>query len=518
MTRTFGLLLAGVALSQLPFLGSCLSAAPTGSSLNGTFIGVHNSYYGVDTFLGIPYAQPPLSSLRYRAPQPSNSSWSGAKNATTFGDQCVGYGSDTETTDVPVSENCLVLNIVRPSGFENTSLPVGIWIHGGNYQQGSSADPRYNLTFMVQSSVEAGNPIIAIGINYRLHTWGFLFSQEIKDAKIGNLGLRDQRAAILWVNENIAGFGGDPNKVTIWGESSYVKALFGAGSVGAHLVAYNGSHGGLFRAAIAESGSPISWSRYAPISEHQSLYDNITIATGCSNATDTLDCLRYLPFETLNNVLNSSVTSDDLQYPVIDEDFILQDPTTQLLNGQFAKVPFLIGANFDEGASFTPTTINTDEEFVAYLESDGISSDNSTLAILQALYPDIPEIGIPATFHGRPGTDLGLQFKRAASVIGDILMHAPRRYTNQMWAAHNVTSYSYRFNVVPNGDSYSLGASHFKEVAFVMYNIDGVGYVQKGGADPFANKPDSYKDLAYMMTRMWSSFIYNLDPNDSGGM
>lgn len=96
MARISSLLIAGVALSLLPLLGNCLSDIPSASSLNGTYLGIHNSYYGVDAFLGIPYAQPPLSALRYRAPQPLNSSWTGAKNATKFGDQCVGYGVSNE--------------------------------------------------------------------------------------------------------------------------------------------------------------------------------------------------------------------------------------------------------------------------------------------------------------------------------------------------------------------------------------------------------------------------------------
>ena len=97
-------------------------------------------------------------------------------------------------------------------------------------------------------------------------------------------------------------------------------------------------------------------------------------------------------------------------------------------------------------------------------------------------------------------------------------MHTPRKFMTQIWAANNLTSYSYRFNVVPNGASHSLGADHFKEVAFVMDNVEGVGFVQKGGVDSFANKPENFKELAKLMTRMWSSFIYHLDPNYSGGM
>jgi carboxylesterase type B len=180
-------------------------------------------------------------------------------------------------------------------------------------------------------------------------------------------------------------------------------------------------------------------------------------------------------------------------------------------------VPILIGANTDEGTSFSPKTINTDAEFRAYLTSSAVASDNDTLSALALLYPDIPAIGIPETFNGRPGSDLGIQYKRISSIIGDSIMHAPRRFMNQIWTQNNISSYSYRFNVVPNGVSNSLGSNHFKEVAFVMDNVDGVGYPELGGYNPFEGKPESYKKLAGLMSSMWINFVYGLDPN-MGGM
>ena len=200
------------------------------------------------------------------------------------------------------------------------------------------------------------------------------------------------------------------------------------------------------------------------------------------------------------------VNTCQLQVPVVDGDFISQSATTQLQNGEYIKVPILIGCNFDEGASFASESVNTDAEFTAYMESVRFGVANSSvLDTLSVLYPDIPAIGIPAILHGRPAAapgGLGLQFKRASSIIGDALMHAPRKFMTEIWAANNLTSYSYRFNVVPNGVSYSFGADHFKEVAFVMNNVKGDGYVQKGGVDPFADKLESFKGLVKLITRM----------------
>jgi carboxylesterase type B len=179
-------------------------------------------------------------------------------------------------------------------------------------------------------------------------------------------------------------------------------------------------------------------------------------------------------------------------------------------------VPFLIGANHDEGTAFGPRGINTTAEYVDYLGE--YVTDNTSLAILSALYPDIPEIGIPGTFQGRPGADLGLMYKRTSAVAGDYSMHAPRRLTNQAWAAHNVTSYSYVFNVLVNGQPNTIGATHFQEVVFVFDNTNGLGYPQNGNPNPLGDEPQSYLELARLMTRMWAGFISGGDPNLSGGM
>jgi carboxylesterase type B len=144
----------------------------------------------------------------------------------------------------------LTLDIVRPSGVsKHDNLPVFVWIYGGNFVAGSSADPRYNTSYIVNSSVLIDKPIIAVSINYRVGGWGFLASKEIADAGESNIGLYDQRLALRWIQENIPDFGGDPSKVTIAGESA------GGFSVGYHLTGFNGKNDGLFRAAIMQSGN-----------------------------------------------------------------------------------------------------------------------------------------------------------------------------------------------------------------------------------------------------------------------
>lgn len=224
-------------------------SAPTADVRNGTIVGRYAPEYDQDYFLGIPYAQPPTGDLRFRPPEPLNESWTGTHNATEYSPQCIGYGMDTWSQGNYVSEDCLTLNVIRSTG-SGQGLPVVFWIHGGGFFNGGSSDNRYNQSFIVQQAALAGNPIIAVSVNYRLAEWGFLYGQAVQDSGNTVLGFRDQRLALQWVQENIEAFGGDPRCVTIQGESA------GGTSIAALLLAYGGRDDGLFAGAIAESGPP----------------------------------------------------------------------------------------------------------------------------------------------------------------------------------------------------------------------------------------------------------------------
>lgn len=163
-----------------------------------------------------------------------NQSWDDVRSATQYSPNCLSYV--IEEQGHKLSEDCLYVNVVRPSRVADTAeLPVAFWIHSGGFTTGGSAYARYNLSFIVEQSVKIGTPIVAVSFNYRLSAYGFLSGGEATEAGISNNGYRDQRLALQWVNENIAAFGGSPDKVTIWGESA------GAMSVTAHMFAYNGT-------------------------------------------------------------------------------------------------------------------------------------------------------------------------------------------------------------------------------------------------------------------------------------
>jgi triacylglycerol lipase len=178
-------------------------------------------------------------------------------------------------------------------------------------------------------------------------------------------------------------------------------------------------------------------------------------------------------------------------------------------------VPILIGANTDEGTAFGPTGINTTAQFQAFV-STRLTNPNASIDTITTLYPDIPGIGIPQTFLGRPSGTTGLQYKRSSSFAGDYTMHANRRGATQAWSNYSVPSFSYRFNALANGYSYTQGVTHFEEVAFVMNTVNGDGYAAVRLPNPFGGEPLSYREISRLMSRMWVSFVNTLDPNYSG--
>ncbi|KAF9691276.1 hypothetical protein EKO04_010909 [Ascochyta lentis] len=294
---------------------------------NGTIEGLHSTSYNQDFFLGVPFAQPPLGNLRFRQAQSLNTTWEGTRDAKEYATHCVGYGSG----------------------------PLG----GG-------ADQRYNLSFIVEQSVKIGKPIVGVSINYRLSFWGFTSSNELANEGLLNIGLRDQRLALHWVQENIKSFGGDPKKVTVFGESA------GAASIGFHLTAYRGRDDHLFRAAILQSGNPIFYSAQRGANASQSAFNTVVSQVGCASSSNKIQCIRETPFAALNATMNGTLSSTGGFAPVTDGDLIQDYGSSQLSRGEFVKVPIITGTNSDEGASFAPYGINTTAQFQAALAASNL--------------------------------------------------------------------------------------------------------------------------------------------------
>ncbi|ENH69467.1 Lipase 4 [Fusarium oxysporum f. sp. cubense race 1] len=474
---------------------------------NGSYYGTHNSAYNQDLFLGMRYAQAPLNNLRFRHPQPLNSTWEGVRNATEYQSRCYQYGYPSGPLSGG-SDDCLHLNVVRPSAAAKEKLPVLVWIHGGGLVGGFSGDPSSNLSYIIDESVKLGSPIIGVSINYRLGAWGYLWSSAVKAAGVGNNGFRDQRLALQWVQENIAAFGGDPDKVTIWGQSG------GARSVASQLTAFGGRDDGLFRAAILESGTgfPTAFGEVevkdAPSFEKG--YKTLLKKTNCASAKDSLQCLREVPSLELAQIVGN--VSFPVWLDIIDGDFIRDSRSELVRQNKFVPVPIINGVASDDGDFFAQRGINTTQEWEAYLRKEGAS--NATIEAISALYPDIPRVGLPATFEGRPSGPLALygsQWKRAVAFGGDRAMHAPKRGWNRKWAKSNATAYSYHFDVVSGDRPAVQGAGHSVDIPFVFRNTERMA--QLNATEP---RPGSFDELAVKMSRMWISFASKMDPNFEG--
>ncbi|KAG5732464.1 Lipase 4, partial [Termitomyces sp. T112] len=201
----------------------------------------------VSSFLGIPFAKPPVGNLRFRLPQPIPP-YTTSFSATSHGLSCpqqsvevpilIGapkavvefFHNDIFNGGLPDSEDCLTLNVIKPrSATPGDKLPVIVWIFGGGFEIGGTST--YDGGVIVRRSIELEAPVVYVSMNYRVSGFGFLGGREVKNARVANLGLHDQREALRWIQKYIHNFGGDPSKVTIWGESA------GAISVALHMVA-----------------------------------------------------------------------------------------------------------------------------------------------------------------------------------------------------------------------------------------------------------------------------------------
>ncbi|KAL5353061.1 hypothetical protein ACLOAV_001091 [Pseudogymnoascus australis] len=447
-------------LLVLAFAGSVcgLSVEPVVHSRAGIYHGRHLPNFDQDAFLGIKFAPEPVrftpSVLNHDSPRTHF-------NASNYGIDCYGIGADNDQLVsrgfTTLGADCLNLNIVKPAG-KTKGLPVLLWIYGGGWTQGATSDPRYNLSYVVEQSVLNNKPVIGVSINYRLAAFGFLYSKEIAATHNENLGLRDQRVALKWINRHISSFGGDPDKVTIWGESA------GAHSVGDHINAYNGNNEGLFRAAILESGGSVG----PPLNGtawYQHMYDKLAASAGCGNRTDSLSCLRKVPIETIGPLAYQGLE----WFHALDGTFIPRLGQESLLTGRFAKIPIITGTTTDEG--FGVNGVNTDSDALQQLTHSKryVLTEPQAQELLK-LYPNDPVVGSPYGWGNRTWPEFGLQFKRFQSMAIDITTFAPRRLLAQQMSKFKSNVYSYRWDAPKYNTTSLIGVNHFSEIPFVFGN------------------------------------------------
>ncbi|KAL1296824.1 hypothetical protein AAFC00_004450 [Neodothiora populina] len=422
------------------------AGAPSATVKNGTVIG--STTGGIDSFKGIPFARPPVGPLRLKPPQTITSGYA-TLTATAVPTACPQFFSQVDTADLPsdvigtlldsplgqeilnAGEDCLTLNVIRPSTVTSSSkLPVLVYIFGGGFELGSTQ--MYDGTPIVAQSVKLGAPVIYVAMNYRVGGFGFLAGKELKADGSTNLGLRDQRLALEWISENIAAFGGDPTKITIWGESAGAISVFDQTIINGGDNTHQGK--ALFRGAIMNSGS-ITPALDVDHPKPQAIYDLVVKNAGCSSASDTLACLRNLPYQDLLQATNSvpaifSYTSLNLAYlprPDPSDSFYPISPDVAVRNGAYTKVPIIVGDQEDEGTLFSlvQTNITTTEEVVDYFSMIFPDTEVSLTAGLVDTYPDDPAAGSP--FRTGSANQIYPQFKRVAALVGDVVFNLRRR-------------------------------------------------------------------------------------------
>lgn len=306
--------------------------APRVQTQNGMVIGINDS--GVKAFKGIPFAQPPTGDLRWKAPQPVKN-WNQPLQADQFGPQCMQrrvFGDMVFRSDGK-SEDCLYLNIWTPVKSYDQKLPVLVYFYGGGFIAGDGSEPRYDGESMARNE-----DIVAITVNYRLGVFGFFSHPELSEESSyhgsGNYGLLDQVQALRWVKRNIAAFGGDPDKITIAGES--------AGSISVSALMASPLSRDLFRGAIGESGSILGALSATPLEKGEETGTRFAKMVGAKSLQE----LRDMPAQEL---LEATGKQNAPRFPITVDGYLFpKSPYKIFENGEQAQVPLLVGWNSQE--------------------------------------------------------------------------------------------------------------------------------------------------------------------------
>ncbi len=443
---------------------------------------------GVEAFLGVPYAAPPVGELRWRAPRPA-AHWQGTRAATAYGHDCMQtpFPSDAAPLGTEPAEDCLVLNVWRPAARSGGKLPVMVWIYGGGFVNGGSSPAVYS------GAAFARHGLVFVSFNYRLGRFGFFahpaLTRTAGGEPLGNYGYMDQIAALEWVKRNVAAFGGDPRNVTIFGESA------GGGSV-LTLLTSPAVPSGLFQKAIVESGGGRSLlmgmrrvSQDLPnMPSGETIGLNFARGVGIEG-TDAAAAaaLRALPAEKVLQGLNMATMMPrqgppTYGGPMLDGTIVKASPQEALASGKWARVPVMIGANsMDIGFLFVRTA---DELFASF------GADSSAA---RAAYAELA----------------GGDFRRLVQAVGaDQMMVEPSRFVARAVAAQGVPAYEYRFSYVAASLRDRLpGAPHATEIPFVFNTV-----AAKYGAEL---RPED-EATARAANAYWANFARTGNPNGPG--
>jgi para-nitrobenzyl esterase len=439
---------------------------------------------GVVLFAGIPYAAPPVGELRFKATQP-HEPWQGVRPAQRFGPAAPQVPGEGLTSRVPVrwDEDCLTLNISTPA-VDHGRRPVLVWIHGGGYRTGQGGIPWYN-----GARFATNGDIVVASINYRLGALGFTHLGRFGDdyATSGLNGTLDQTTALEWVRDNIEGFGGDPDNVTIAGESA------GAFSVATLLGLPRAA--GLFRRAIAQSGAA---HHTLPVEAAEKVADLFCDALGVRSADD----LHAATVEDILNaqgkvdaelgrgagLVNALGVSVGPFYPVVEGSVLPLSPMEAVQQGASADIPVLIGTNRHETTLWGWGYGDVDDERLRKLTSQ-LGADEQMLRAYQEAWPDSSAKDI------------------LFAITTDHMFRIPAIRLAEARAAHGGKTWMYLFAWESRAFEGRLKATHALEIPFAFDNLD------RGGVDVFLGEGPPPQAVADVMHGAWTSFIRSGDPN-----
>jgi len=434
------------------------AAGPTVRIESGTLAGARSD--NVASFKNIPYAAPPVGDLRWRPPQPVNP-WTGVRPATTVGVLCQQKynAQDNGVGPLPMSEDCLTLNVFAPAGARKA--PVMFWIHGGGFVNGSGTAALYDGTALAKQGV------VVVTINYRLGRFGFFahpaLTAEAKGGPVANYALMDMIAALKWVRTNIAKFGGDPDQVTIFGES--------AGGASVNYLMVSPEARGLFSRAMSQSG--IGREAVPALSEAEKVGVALAETAGLKDAT-AADLRKLTPEQILDALGGQSLAA-----AINDGKILPATPVEAFGAGQQAKVPFVIGWNSLEFP--VPAAI------IGKGGMGGADSvfDASALARIKAAYPD------PASYE--------------LHLASDVIFTEPALNLARLHAAGGNPTYVYQMSVLPKSLSDKLkGTPHALDRDYVFNNLIG----------PAFGPNDAVQ--AQTISGYWASFAKTGNPNGGG--
>ena len=440
---------------------------------------------GIVSFKGIPFAAAPVGPLRWKAPQPLRP-WTGALTARSFELACMQDPEFIRLFNAPpgTSEDCLYLNVWTPAKAANDRLPVMVWIYGGGFVGGQTSVPTYDGTKLAEKGV------VMVSVAYRLSVFGFLAHPELSKESgkgSGNYGLQDQIAGLQWVKANIAKFGGDPSRVTIFGES--------AGGIAVSMLAASPAAKGLFQRAISESGGSFGSARYSneggvnvpPLKVAEANGKAFLAKLGASD----IQAARKLDANALQKAVGPGLSGTDQFWPVFDGDVLPGDQYELYQAKRFNDTPVLIGTNSDEGGLFARPGMTS--ALFEKLVRDGFGK--SADAILAA-YPHATNA--EAVKSGR-----------------DIFRESTFAWHTWAWAMLQtekgkskayVYYFDHRMPQQPNG------AGHGSEIAYVFKNL---GAPLIPGATATAPRPEDIA-MSDLMSSYWTNFAKNGDPNGAG--